>query len=517
MIHQNYSRQVLWLILIVSCIKILTASLIELGNDEVYYWTYALQPDWNHFDHPPMVGWLIRLTTFNLNWVSALSLRLGSIIGSALATWWIFRTGKLIASERAGWYAAVIYQCSVYTGIISGLFILPDSPQMPFWTLALYLMAYLYVKDKEHRTGIWVLLGLVIGLATLSKVHGVFLWAGFGLCLLVTRPKWLLNYRLYLSVFITVICLVPIVYWNFQNNFITYRYHSARVTHSQIEWDMLGREIAGEGLYQNPVIFFFLILALIALLRHKIHFRMKQTGTWLLCMSLPMIVVFWGVSLFNPTLPHWSGPAYIPLFLLGAVYLDKRSVKTIPAVLGASAGLVLLVLVIGVAAIRFSPVNFGSHQKENYGEYGPTLDLSGWADFSEAFTRLVQHDRDSGMMKKNSPILVNKWFPGGHLEFYTSRASGLRILAVGKLDDVHKFAWLNETREPLHIGDDAYVIVPSNLPENVKDVYGSLFTEILPPVVILQRRGGGVVRYFYVYRLKHCRQVPASILGSVKN
>jgi hypothetical protein len=233
-------------------------------------------------------------------------------------------------------------------------------------------------------------------------------------------------------------------------------------------------------------------------------------------MSLPMIGVFWGVSLFNPTLPHWSGPAYIPLFLVGAVYLEKRSVKTVPAVLGASTGLILLVLFTGVAAVRLSPVNFGSHAKENYGEYGPTLDLSGWAEFSQQFSRVVQHDQDSGIMKKNAPILINKWFPGGHLEFYTSRISGLRVLAVGELDDVHKFAWLNEIREPLHIGDDAYVIVPSNLPENVQEIYGSLFTEIRPPVIFLQRRGGGVVRYFYVYRLKNCRHVPASILNSIK-
>ena len=64
--YQSYSRKVLWLILIISLVKMITASLIELGNDEVYYWTYALQPDWNHFDHPPMVGWMIRLTSLNL-------------------------------------------------------------------------------------------------------------------------------------------------------------------------------------------------------------------------------------------------------------------------------------------------------------------------------------------------------------------------------------------------------------------------------------------------------------------
>ena len=223
--NQSYSRKVTWLILIVSIVKMITASLIELGNDEVYYWTYALQPDWNHFDHPPMVGWMIRATTLNLHWVSDLSLRLGSILSAALSTWFIFKTGKLIANEKAGWYAALIYNCSVYTGIIAGLFILPDSPQMPLWTGALYIMGHLFIKNEENKTSIWLLLGFMIGLATLCKVHGLFLWAGFGLFLILTRPKWLLNWRLYTAVLVTGICVLPIVYWNVVNDFITYRFH----------------------------------------------------------------------------------------------------------------------------------------------------------------------------------------------------------------------------------------------------------------------------------------------------
>jgi len=51
-------------------LHLLIACFTELGNDEVYYYTYALQPDWNHFDHPPMVGLLIRLTTINFYWLN---------------------------------------------------------------------------------------------------------------------------------------------------------------------------------------------------------------------------------------------------------------------------------------------------------------------------------------------------------------------------------------------------------------------------------------------------------------
>ncbi|MES2005034.1 MAG: glycosyltransferase family 39 protein [Bacteroidota bacterium] len=510
--NQSYSSKVWWLILIVSIVKVISASLIELGNDEVYYWTYALQPDWNHFDHPPMVGWMIRATTFNLQWVSELSLRLGSIVCAALSTWFIFKTGKLIANEKAGWYAALIYNCSVYTGIISGLFILPDSPQMPFWTASLYVMGHLFIKNDDHKLSIWLLLGLLIGLATLCKVHGLYLWAGFGLFLIITRPKWLLNWRLYAGVAVTLICILPIVYWNVMNDFITYRYHSERVTHTTIQWDMLGREIAGEFAYQNPVIFVLLLTALVAMLRKRIRFNRKKASAWLLCMSLPMILLFWGVSLRNPTLPHWSGPAYIPLFFVGGLYLEQRSFKIFPGFIKVAGVLVMIVLMAGITLIRLSPVNFGSHAKENYGEYCPTLDLSGWNTFSKEFALLAKQDETKGLMKPQTPIVVNKWFPGGHLEFYTTKASGLPVIGIGKLDDLHKFAWLNKERKKLQLGDDAYAIVPSNLPLNVMEAYGQYFTSIEQPVVINQTRNGGVVRYFYVYRLKGCKVVPKPVL-----
>jgi hypothetical protein len=248
------------------------------------------------------------------------------------------------------------------------------------------------------------------------------------------------------------------------------------------------------------------------MLQRRIRFNRKKASVWLLCMSLPMILLFWGVSLLNPTLPHWSGPGYIPLFFVGGLYLEQRSFKVFPGFIKVAGTLVIVILIIGIGLIRLSPVNFGSHEKENYGEYCPTLDLSGWNDFSKTFATLVKDDESKGIMKHHSSIVVNKWFPGGHLEFYTTRATGLPVIAVGHLEDVHKFAWLNKERQPLHLGDDAYSIVPSNLPLNVAETYGQYFTVINKPDTIKQMRSGGVVRYFYVYRLKACKLVPKPML-----
>lgn len=511
--RNSYTSKTAFLIVIVAIVKLCIAPLIELGNDEVYYWTYALQLDWNHFDHPPIIGLLIRLTSLNLWWTSELSLRLGSILGASISTWFIFKLGKLIDGERVGWFAALIYTSCIYTGFIAGFFILPDSPQMPFWTAALYIMAHLILKkNDQNNVFVWALLGIVIGLTTLCKVHGLYLWVGFGLFILFKRIAWLNNWRIYFSVLITLCFTIPIFYWNFKYDFITYKFHSERVSNTGLQWESFLKEIIGEIAYQNPILFVLFTFSVFALLAKKIRFKQKRIVIWLFCMSIPMLLIFWGISLFNPTLPHWSGPAYIPLFLIAAVYLERSTIKVFPNWLKTAIGFIVIVLFAGITIIKFSPRNFGSQDLQNYGEYCPTLDLSGWKDFGLQFNTIVKKDIDEKVMKKGVVLVANQWFPAGHLEFYVSKQSGIPLIGVGLLKDLHKFIWLNKDRNKLRIGDDAYCIVPSNLPLNVQLAYCSYFTEIKPAQIINQVRNGGVVRYFYIYRLMGCKRIPDEIL-----
>jgi hypothetical protein len=229
-----------------------------------------------------------------------------------------------------------------------------------------------------------------------------------------------------------------------------------------------------------------------------------------------MILLFWGIALFNPTLPHWTGPAYIPIYFFAGLYLANNGIRE-RKIFIKIAGAVFYILLIGtVAFVRLSPINYGSQDKENYGEYCPTLDVSGWKDFAPKFNGLVKDDQAKGWMKSGASLVTPKWFPGGHLEFYIARTTGMNLIGLGELNDLHKFIWLNRTRPTLNIGDDAYCVVPSNLPFDIQNVYGIYFTKIEAPVVFNQIRNGGVVRYFKVYRLKACKQLPNDPLGKYK-
>ena len=133
-------KKTILLIVIATIFRLVIASVIELGNDEVYYRMYAQYIEWNYFDHPPLVGWLIRFTTANLFLDNELFIRLGAILSAAATTWFLFLSGKKLNNEYTGFLAALIYTATIYGSIIAGTFILPDSPQMVCWSGGLYLL-----------------------------------------------------------------------------------------------------------------------------------------------------------------------------------------------------------------------------------------------------------------------------------------------------------------------------------------------------------------------------------------
>jgi len=45
----------LWLLL-----GLVQSGLTELLDDEAYYWVYGQYLDWGYFDHPPMIGLLVK-------------------------------------------------------------------------------------------------------------------------------------------------------------------------------------------------------------------------------------------------------------------------------------------------------------------------------------------------------------------------------------------------------------------------------------------------------------------------
>ena len=503
-------QQLVLIIAIATLVRCIIAMSIGLGNDEVYYLTYAQHLQWNYFDHPPIVALLIRLTTFNLHFTSEFFVRLGPIVFAAINTYLIYDICQLIKNKKAGLIAALLYSASLYSSIIAGVFILPDSPQLFFWLVSVYFLIQIVSDTTQSKKLNYclILFGLFSGLCIMSKIHGVFLWVGFGLYVLFFKRELLTNTFLYLSVLITLAIISPILIWNIENHFITYTFHSQRVTISRgINSSGFFREFFGGIFYNNPINYFLTICALIAVWKNKIVMAI-EVKRLLLFLSLPLIVLLLFISFFRDTLPHWSGPAFVTLLILTSCYIAdeiekaKNAHSILQKLVYSSCILILTIVFCGILMINFYPGTIGNKDEKELGKKDFTLDMYNWNFFKIEFKKNHDKDLQSGITKTTF-ILNNKWFPGAHIDNYIAQPLGLDFIALGKLEDIHTYDWLNTYRKQLKIGDDAYFITISNSFSDPIELYGKSFKKINAPVIIKQYRSNKPTRNMLVYLLQN--------------
>ncbi|RYY84996.1 MAG: glycosyltransferase family 39 protein, partial [Chitinophagaceae bacterium] len=392
----GYARKALALILILALFRLWLAFGLELGNDESYYWMYSCHLKPNYFDHPPMVALLIRLFSFNGLFDSPGALRLGPVVGGMLAAWALFKAVSTLHSARAGYYASLLYSASFYAGVTAGVYIMPDSPQMIFWTAALWMLARILRNERDWNS--WLLFAVAAGASVLSKVHGGFLCIGLGLFILVHRRSWLRLPQLYVAAALVLLMASPILAWNIRNDFSTYRFHSKRVAvdHFNLRFSYMLKEAIGQVVFNNPV---NVVLIAIGLVRWKrLPEGVRSALPLFNWIALPHAGFLLFVALFrDTTLPHWSGPAYVTLLPLAAIALAEQPRKRfLPrAVLGA-VFTYLFTLCAWMGVVHHYPGTYGSKDPVQLGTGDISLDLFGWEEAGAAFGRIYASEQRAG-------------------------------------------------------------------------------------------------------------------------
>lgn len=509
MAELNYRKYLFWLIVISTLVRIFIASSIELGNSEVYYWVYSLKLQWNYFDHPPMVAWLIRLTTIN-NWLhTELATRFGSIISSAICTILIFRIGTAINNVQTGWFAALLYTSCYYSSVAAGAFILPDSPQMVFWLAGILLLInILHTLPSGNRNNIqWILFGISAGLCIMSKAHGIFLWLGVLFFALLFNRSWLKNPWIYLSAAITGIIVSPILIWNIQEHFASYAFHSERIAVSGfgIDFPRFLKQLASVILICNPVNYFLICQSFKYLFKKEFNDQKKDIRL-ILCCSLPLIAALLFISLFREIYPHWPGPAYSCLLILPAITFSNRHkvISHFPRVFKWAMGFLVVVISIQIFITRYFPGTISTEKQGLYvGKGDPTLDNYGWREAGIRFDSLNRKDISDGIMSPKTPLIITNWYPAGHLDFYIADKTGQQTIGIGDIGQIHQYYWLNNDKNPLKEGDDGYYIMPSNLFDyKAFDRVTRCFQSYNMPLTMDEYRAGILCREIYVFRMK---------------
>lgn len=347
----------------------------------------------------------------------------------------------------------------------------------------------------------------------LSKYSGVFLWVGMSLYILLFNRKELKNPYLYLALLISAVCCIPILYWNIQNNFISFSFHGARVGGNKLNFSSFGTEIAGEFFYNNPVNFVLAIIAVIAAFKKRLHLD-RHVPRLVLCIALPMILVFLYFSLTRPTLPHWNAPAYVLLILLSAVYLrDKQSESDkLPKSIIAALSVLAVTLVVGVAEIKTGFIPLDKHSEpEMVGRDDFTVDMYGWRQLGEKFADFRKQKITEGIMKEEDGIVANQWFPLANLDYYVARPLGMRVMGLGWPEQLHKYLWINDEHGGFHLGENYWFLSDSRYPKDPRETYQWFFKEIELVGVIEIERCGKPAKNFFVYTCKDLMDQPPTL------
>ncbi|HEX4096679.1 MAG TPA: glycosyltransferase family 39 protein, partial [Caulobacteraceae bacterium] len=114
-------------------LAVLFATPVELYPDEAQYWLWSRSLDWGYVSKPPLIAWIIRLTTAiggdGEAWV-----RLAAPLVHAGAMLVLYPVGKRLYGPAVGLLGAVLYGLMPAVQV-SALFIATDAPMMLFLAL----------------------------------------------------------------------------------------------------------------------------------------------------------------------------------------------------------------------------------------------------------------------------------------------------------------------------------------------------------------------------------------------
>ncbi len=394
----------------------------ELSVDEAHYLLYAKHMAWSYFDHPPLVGWIqwplvsldastgvLRLVP-ELLWL--ISCVLVYIVTSELQRFLQSKTGHTAAAFPpigSSSFAAVLLVIAAPLPHVLSVGLLPDSILAPlslglFWTALRWMQA-----ERNFTLRDWLITGALLGLAGLSKYTAAF--TAFALLLVVLCPPrkpWINQAGFYLAVLLALLLIAPVLYWNWANDWISFKYQLAHGSGG--EW--LFRRFAGFiGLQLIAFGFLFAVGMIFFLKRYW-----AKSPTAIVCLLsffwIPFGIFAWLSG--GGGLPHWTTPAWFCLAPFAGIGIASAWASHQRKLIQFIFALQIALCLIGFGFVLSGGI-VSSNPRNN-----PIADLYGWDQAGKTALALSKTHSVAG-------IAVQNWTLGSRIAWY-ARPSPVFIL-----------------------------------------------------------------------------------------
>ena len=298
---------------------------LELYPDEAQYWLWSRDLAFGYFSKPPMLTWLIGLTTAvggnTEAWVRVSSPILHGLTGLIL-----FKVAQRLYDDRTAFWAGLLYLLMPGVQLSAGI-ASTDAPLLFFASLALWN----YVR-LQHRPSVApaLLAGLALGGAFLSKYAALYLLIGVGLHILwspTARSAWSSG-RIGAALFGFAIVAAPNLVWNAFNGFSTVT-HTAANADWQVS-DLFHPIEALEFLVSQTMVLGPVPLLAILIGGARILMQ-RQTALepdkLLLAFIAPPLVLVFVQAFLSRANANWAAVAYAPAVILAAAWLLRWSAR----------------------------------------------------------------------------------------------------------------------------------------------------------------------------------------------
>lgn len=320
---------------------------IGLGPDEAQYWTWSQQLDWGYYSKPPGIAWQNWLGTHLFGntelGVRSMAVLIGSII--PLLVYAMAKACRLVPSTC---FWASIAMAFSPLGVMSSLLSITDGGMVLFWTAACACMAR---QIERAETPNYILLGILILCGSLFK------WPMYLLWVLIIGAWWLfprmVSWRIMIGMAISLLALVPSVYWNASHDWVTFRHvwstligghapKAADATSAGNFFEYLG----AQALLVSPILFGLLLIALWKLFFGK-NIQHKPSGV-IFCglISLVVLGTVSSMALFMKMQGNWGIFAYPTAFVVIGWYACETTPSAKKWLIG---GIALSVILCGFA------------------------------------------------------------------------------------------------------------------------------------------------------------------------
>lgn len=194
--------------------------------DSVEGVAWGNQWQWGYDKHPPLAPWLTAFTVRLLGSVDGSIYLLGAL-SVILCFWATWRLGQKFLPESYALIGTLLLE-GIYYYNIAAMQFNPNVLMLPLWALSNLSFYHALTTQKPRH---WLLLGLWMGLAMLTKYESALLLFMIGILIMIT-PEGRQSFRhlgFYLGIILFSAILAPNVLWLIRYDFLPFTYTADRL------------------------------------------------------------------------------------------------------------------------------------------------------------------------------------------------------------------------------------------------------------------------------------------------